>query len=111
MENSPSPNQRRNGNTTAPSDDQLSKCENSQVALGVKNPPANAGCQGSIPGSGRSPGKGNGKTLQYFCQENLMDRRAWWAILPGVAELDTTEHILLSGYFYLQFIYNVVFFK
>ena len=34
---------------------------------------------GSIPGSGRSPGEGNGKPLQYSCQENSMDRGAWWA--------------------------------
>ena len=45
----------------------------------VKNPPANAGDArdaGSIPGLGRSPGGGNGKTLQYSCLENLMDRGA-----------------------------------
>ena len=39
----------------------------------VKNPPANAGDTGSIPGSGRSPGVGNGKSLQYSCLENLME--------------------------------------
>ena len=39
----------------------------------------NAGDQGSIPGSGRSPGEGNGNALQYSCLENLMDRGAWWA--------------------------------
>ena len=46
----------------------------------VKKPPANAGDvrdMGSIPGSGRSPGKGNGNTLQYSCLENPMDRGAW----------------------------------
>ena len=44
-----------------------------------KNPPANAGNAGSIPGSGRPPGKGNGYTLQYSCLENSMDREAaWW---------------------------------
>ena len=49
----------------------------SQVALVVKNLPANAGDirdEGLIPGSGRSPGEGNGKPLQYSCLENLMDR-------------------------------------
>ena len=46
----------------------------------VKNPPANAGDTrevGSIPGSGRSPGIGNGNPLQYSCLENSMDRGAW----------------------------------
>ena len=42
----------------------------------VKNPPANAGDMGSIPGSGRSPGEGNGNPLQYSCLENPMDRKA-----------------------------------
>ena len=37
----------------------------------------NAGDLGSIPGSGRSPGEGNGKPLQYSCLENSMDREAW----------------------------------
>ena len=45
----------------------------------VKNPPANAGDTGSIPGSGRSPRVGNGNPLQYPCLENSMDRRAWQA--------------------------------
>ena len=36
----------------------------------VKNPPANAGTSGSVPGSGRSPGEGNGYLVQYFCMEN-----------------------------------------
>ena len=51
----------------------------SQVALVVKNPPANAentGDAGSIPGSGRSSGGGYGNLLQYSCLENLMDRGA-----------------------------------
>ena len=42
----------------------------------VKNPPANAGDMGSIPGLGRSPGEGNGKALQYSCLGNHMDRGA-----------------------------------
>ena len=42
----------------------------------VKNPPANAGDAGSIPGSGRSPGEGNGNPLQYSCLENPMGRAA-----------------------------------
>ena len=43
----------------------------------VKNPPASAGDVGSIPGSGRSPGEGNGSPLQYSCLENSKDRGAW----------------------------------
>ena len=45
----------------------------------VKNPPANVGYMGLIPGSGRSPGGGNGNPLQYSCLENPMDRGAWQA--------------------------------
>ena len=50
------------------------------MALATKNPPANAGDvrdPGSIPGSGISPGEGNGSPLQYSCLENPMDRGAW----------------------------------
>ena len=45
----------------------------------VKNPPANVGDLGLIPGLGRSPGKGNGNPLQYFCLKNPMHRGAWQA--------------------------------
>ena len=44
------------------------------------------GALGSIPGSGRSPGQGNGNPLQYSCLENSMDRGVWWAIVHGVAK-------------------------
>ena len=44
------------------------------------------GDQGSIPGSRRSPGEGNGYPLQYSCLENPMDRGAWWAEVHGVAK-------------------------
>ena len=53
----------------------------------VKNPPANAGDAGdagSIPGSGRSPGGGNGNPLQYSCLENPMNRGAWRAAVHRV---------------------------
>ena len=49
----------------------------------------NAGDPGSIPGSGRSPGEGNGSPLQYSCLENPMDRGAWWATIHGVAKSRT----------------------
>ena len=44
-----------------------------------KESACNVGDPGSIPGSGRSPGEGNGNPLQYSCLENAMDRGAWWA--------------------------------
>ena len=53
----------------------------------------NAGDLGSIPGSERSPGEGNGKPLQYSCLENPMDGGAWGTTVHGVAELDTTEQL------------------
>ena len=57
----------------------------------VKNPPADAGDEGSIPGSGRSPGVGNGTLLQYSCLGNPTDRGAWWATVHGVTkESDVT---------------------
>ena len=43
----------------------------------VQSPPANVGDVGSIPGSGRSLGEGNGNSLQYSCQANPMGRGAW----------------------------------
>ena len=55
----------------------------SQLALVVKNPPANAGDardMGSIPGSGRSLGGGHGNSIQYSCLENPTDRGAWWSM-------------------------------
>ena len=65
----------------------------------VKNLPASAGDAGDsglIPGSGRSPGEGNGNPLQYSCLENPMDRGAWagggfssW----GLKELDMTYRL------------------
>ena len=45
---------------------------------------------GTILGSGRSPGEENGNPLQYSCLENLMDRRAWWAIVHRVAKQQST---------------------
>ena len=59
------------------------------MAQMVKNLPANAGDQDSIPGSGKSPGGGNGNPLQYLCLENPMDRGAWWATVCGVTKSQT----------------------
>ena len=56
-----------------------------------KESACNAGDLGSIPGSGRSPGEGNGNPLQYSCLENGMDRGAWWATVHGVAKSDFTS--------------------
>ena len=61
----------------------------SQVVLVVKNLLANAGAirdPGSISGSGRSPGQGPGKPLQYPCLGNPMDRGVWWATVYRVAK-------------------------
>ena len=58
----------------------------------VKNPPAKARDVGdlrSTPGSGKSPGEGNGSPLQYSCLEHSMDRGAWWATVHGVTRSQT----------------------
>ena len=65
----------------------------------VKNRPANAGDPGSIPGSGRSPGGGNGNPLQYSCLEISINRGAFRATVHGVAEPDTTELLTLPWWF------------
>ena len=61
----------------------------SQVALVLKNLPAKASDirdMGSIPGSVRAPGGGNGNPLQYSCPENPMDRGAWQTTILGVTK-------------------------
>ena len=55
----------------------------------VKSPPASAGDVGSIPGSGRSPGEGNGNPLQYSRLGNPMDRAAWQATGHEVTKSQT----------------------
>ena len=64
----------------------------SQVALVVKNPPANAGDAGSIPVLGRFPGGGHGNPFQYSCLENRMDRTEEPCGLQSMEsqDLDTT---------------------
>ena len=52
----------------------------------VKNPPAHAGDMGLNPGSGRSPGEGNGNHSSILAMGNPVDRRAWWATVHGVAK-------------------------
>ena len=64
----------------------------SSSGLMVKNPPANARDirdTGYIPGSGRSPGEGNGNPLQYSCLGNSMDRGAWQATVHRVTKSKT----------------------
>ena len=61
----------------------------------VKDPPANAGNMGSIPGLGRSPGEGDGHpTPGFLPEEILMDRGAWWVTVQGGRkETDRTERL------------------
>ena len=55
----------------------------------VKNPPANEGDMGLIPGSRRYPGEGNGNPFQYSCLGNPVDRGAWWAAVHVVTKCQT----------------------
>ena len=65
----------------------------------VKVPASNAGDPGSIPGSGRSPGEGNGNPFQYSCLGNPMDGKAWQATVHGVAKSRTR----LSDFTHMDF--------
>ena len=63
-----------------------------------KESACSTGDLGSIPGSGRSPGEGNGNLLQYSCLENPMDIGAWWAAVHGAAkELSMTEQLSMHA--------------
>ena len=75
-----------------------------------KESASNVGDMGSIPGSGRFPGEGNGNPLKYSCLENPMDRKACWVTVHGVAkESDTMQqlntnihiHIIMKGKKYI----------
>ena len=57
--------------------------------LSSKESACNVGDVGSIPGSGRSSGEGNGNPLQYSLLENPMDRGAWQSTVHGVAKIET----------------------
>ena len=71
----------------------------SLVARTVKAFAYNAGDTGLNPGSGGSPGEGNGNPLQNSCLENSMGRGAWWATVHMVAkELDGTEQLSTEQY-------------
>ena len=63
----------------------------------VKNPPASAGDEAWIPGSGRSPGEGNGNPLQCSCLENPRGGGAGWAAIYGVAQSQTRLKRLSSS--------------
>ena len=66
----------------------------------VKNPPGSVGDArdfGSIPGSGRSPGEGNGNPLYYACLENSTDRRAWQAAVHGVTKRHGWVNVSMRG--------------
>ena len=66
-----------------------------------------AGDLGSIPGSGRCPGEGNGNPLQYSCLWNPMDRRAWWATVQAVTK--DSRHDLVMKQHYHSSIHTCVF--
>ena len=68
---------------------QPSKLKGFLSGSALKESTYNAGDEGSVPGSGRSPGEGNGNPLQYSYLENPMDREAWWATVHGVTKSQT----------------------
>ena len=70
----------------------------------VKNLPANARDKGSIPGSGRSPGGGNGHPLDDSCWDDPMDRGAWWATVHRVTK-SQTQLMRLSTHVHTGHIY------
>ena len=89
----------------------------SQMALMVKNLPANAGDRrhtGSIPGSEKFPGEGNDNPLQYSCLENPRDRGVWWAAVQGVTKSQTqlsTQHRYLGEYHSAENYFSTLYWK
>ena len=71
-------------------------CRGSLGGSDGKESACNVGDLGLIPGWGRSPGQGNGNSLQYSCLMNSMDWGAWHITVHGITELDTTERLTLS---------------
>ena len=70
--------------------------EKSSLVAQTEESACNAGDPGSIPGSGRAPGEGNGNPLQYSFLENPEDRGGWWATVHRVAKSqDMTERVAL----------------
>ena len=67
----------------------------------VKNPPANAGGAGLIPGSERSTGEENGNPLQYSCLNNSMDRGAWQVAVHGVTKRQTQPSMHTQAHSYI----------
>ena len=77
----------------------------------IKNLPANVGDardEGSIPGSGRSPGGENGNPLQYSCVGNPMDRGVWGAAVHRVAKSQTQLSDFIHSLTQTQFIHNYI---
>ena len=66
----------------------------------IKNPLANVGVAGLIPGSGRSPGEGDDNPLQYSCPGNPIDRGAWWVPVHGVAKESAQLSDKTTTFFY-----------
>ena len=84
----------RHGHRGPPAGKDPSEAEAALCCLFSKDLPDNAGGvrdEGSVLGSGRSPGEGKGNPLQYSCLENPMDSGAWRATVHGVEESDTSE--------------------
>ena len=79
-----------------------------QMALVLKNQPANAGDVGSIPGSGRSPGEGNGNPLQYPWPGESHGGRSLVGYSPwGGKELDTTERLHFTCGYYPEVVLRI----
>ena len=79
------------------------QCNGLHGILRWQNPFGNVREAGLIPELGRSPGVGNGKSLQYSCLENFLVRRPWWATVHGV----TKTRILLSTHTIAYVTYSV----